>query len=50
LKSLKIPVPPLQRQAKIADHITQIRSQAKQLQQEAKEGLEHVEAMLLGDS
>lgn len=54
LKSLKIPLPPLSVQTEIADHIAQIRSRAKQLQQEAVEGLEQakleVEAMLLGDS
>jgi restriction endonuclease S subunit len=39
-KRLRIPLPPLSIQNEIADHITQIRSRAKQLQQEAKEGLE----------
>jgi len=51
---LSIPLPPLSVQSEIADHITLIRSRAKQLQQEAKEGLEQakraVEAMILGDA
>lgn len=51
---LSIPLPPLSVQTEIADHITLIRSRAKQLQQEAKEGLEQakraVEAMILGDA
>jgi restriction endonuclease S subunit len=53
-KKLQIPLPPLYVQTEIADHIAQIRSRAKQLQQEAVEGLEQVklevEALLLGDS
>jgi type I restriction enzyme S subunit len=53
-KKMSIPLPPLEKQTEIADHIAQIRSRAKQLQQEAKEGLEQakraVEAMLLGDA
>lgn len=54
IKLIKILVPSLQKQAEIVDHIAQIRSRAKQLQQEAKEGLEQakraVEAMILGDA
>ena len=54
IKSFLIPPPPLEKQTEIADHIAQIRSRAKQLQQEAVEGLEQakleVEALLLGDS
>lgn len=54
LAKIKIPLPPRSVQNEIADHITLIRSRAKQLQQEAKEGLEQakraVEAMILGDA
>ena len=54
IQKLLIPLPPLEKQTEIADHITLIRSRAKQLQQEAKEGLEQakreVEAVLLGDA
>ncbi len=54
LKSLMIPVPPLEKQTEIANHITQIRNQAKQLQQQAKAELEQakkeVEAMILGEA
>ncbi len=52
-KSLKIPLPPLEKQNQIAEHISKIRNQAKQLQLEAKTGLEQVkqevETMILGD-
>ncbi len=51
-KSLQIPIPPLQQQTKIAEHITKIRNKVKQLKREAKQGLEQakqeVEAMILG--
>lgn len=47
-----IPIPPLSEQQEIAEHITSMRNQAKQLQAEAKEGLElakaEIEAMILG--
>jgi type I restriction-modification system DNA methylase subunit/restriction endonuclease S subunit len=53
LKTVKIPIPPLEKQNKIAEHITKIREQAKQLQEEAKRELEEakieVEKMILGD-
>ncbi|HLO88488.1 MAG TPA: N-6 DNA methylase, partial [Nostocaceae cyanobacterium] len=52
-KSLVIPLPPLEKQIEIAAHITAIRHQAKQLQQEAEIELEQakkeVEAMILGE-
>ena len=52
-KSLPIVLPPLEKQIEISDHITAIRNQAKQLQQQAKTDLEQakqeVEAMILGD-
>jgi type I restriction-modification system DNA methylase subunit/restriction endonuclease S subunit len=52
-KQLLIPIPPLEKQNKIAEHITKIREQAKQLQEEAKRELEEakieVEKMILGD-
>ncbi|NCR76702.1 MAG: N-6 DNA methylase [Microcystis aeruginosa K13-06] len=52
-KSLPIILPPLEKQIKISEHITAIRNQAKQLQQQAKDDLEkakqEVEAMILGD-
>lgn len=48
----KIPLPPLAKQQEIADRITAIRNQAKQLQAEAKAGLEkakaEIEAIILG--
>jgi restriction endonuclease S subunit len=54
IQKLLIPLPPLEKQTEIADHIAQIRRRAKQLQQEAVEGLEQakleVEALLLGDA
>lgn len=53
LEKIKIPVPPLKKQTEIANHITDIRTQAKALQQQAKAGLEQakneVEAMILGE-
>jgi len=53
IKHIKIPLPPLIEQNKFADHIVELRNQAKQLKQEAKEGLEQakqeVETMILGE-
>ncbi|MGJ0429575.1 restriction endonuclease subunit S [Methylobacter sp.] len=53
LKSIKIPLPPLEKQAEIVKHISQIRAQAKQLQQQAEAELEaakqQVERMILGE-
>jgi len=39
LEKIKIPLPPLEKQTEIADHIRKIRKQAKQLQQQAKDDL-----------
>lgn len=51
-KSLPIPLPPLEKQTEIANHIQGIRAKAKQLQEEAKAILEEakreVEKMILG--
>ncbi|CAC9618530.1 Type I restriction-modification system, specificity subunit S [uncultured Gammaproteobacteria bacterium] len=51
LKSLKIPLPPIEKQNQIAKRISKIRNQVKQLQTEAKNGLEQakheVEIMIL---
>ena len=53
LKSLLIPIPPLQKQNEIATHISQIRNKANTLKQEGKEILEQakqeVEQMILGN-
>ena len=53
LKSLPIPIPPLQKQSEIATHISQIRNKANTLKQEGKEILEQakqeVEQMILGN-
>ncbi len=53
LKSIRIPLPPLEKQQKIVDHITAIRQQAKALQEEGKTILEdakkEVERMILGN-
>ena len=53
LKSLPIPIPPLQKQNEIAAHISQIRSNANILMQQGKEILEQakqeVERMILGN-
>ena len=53
-KSLPIVLPPLQEQLKMANHIAQIRNQAKQLQHQAITGLEQakkeVVAMIIGDA
>ncbi len=52
IKHIKIPVPPIEKQNEIAEHIGQLREQAKQLQFEAIEELENakkeVEAIILG--
>lgn len=52
-KRLCIPLPPIDKQTEIADHITTVRDQAKALQQQAKADLEQakkeVEAMILGE-
>ncbi len=54
IKHIKIPVPPLNKQAEIAKHITEICNQAKQLQLEAIDDLEKVkqdvEALILGET
>ncbi|SMN01591.1 Type I restriction-modification system, specificity subunit S [uncultured Candidatus Thioglobus sp.] len=51
-KSLPVPLPPIEKQTEIANHITKIRNQAKTLQQQAKAELEQakkeVETMILG--
>jgi restriction endonuclease S subunit len=51
VNSLKIPLPPIEKQNQIAKRISKIRDQAKQLQTEAKNGLEQakheVEIMIL---
>lgn len=52
-KSLPVPLPPLEKQQEIANHIESIRNKAKQLQEEAKAILENakqeVEKMILGE-
>jgi len=52
IENLKIPLPPIKKQIQIAEHISQIREQAKQLQAEAITELEQVkqevEVMILG--
>ena len=54
LKAVKIPVPPIAKQTEIATHITQIRTQAKQLQLDAANLLAttkaDIERMILGES
>lgn len=51
-RQIIIPLPPMAKQQKIADHITALRHQAAQLQQEGKEALEkakqEIEQMILG--
>ncbi len=51
-RQIIIPLPPMAKQQEIADHITALRHQAAQLQQEGKEALEkakqEVEQMILG--
>ena len=53
VESIKIPLPPLQKQNEIAVHISKIRNKANALKQEGKETLEQVkqevEQMILGD-
>lgn len=53
IKNFPIPLPPLEKQNQIAEHISLIRKQAKQLQTEAKTGLEQakqeIEAIILGN-
>ena len=52
LEKIKIPLPPIEKQLGIVEHITDIRRRAKQLQQQGKVELEQakkeVEAMILG--
>lgn len=52
-KSMPIPLPPLEKQNEIANHISNLRAQAKQLQEEAKSGLElvkqEIEQLMLGN-
>jgi len=54
VKSILVPVPPIEKQNKIAEHIRQIREQAKQLQKEAVEELDKVkqvvEQIILGNA
>jgi len=54
IKHINIPLPSLEKQTQIANHIVVIRNQAKQLQQQAKTELEQakkqVEAMILGEA
>jgi restriction endonuclease S subunit len=51
---LKIPIPPPEKQTEIANHISALRTQAKQLQQQAAAELEQakqqVEQLILGVS
>ncbi|TWP28275.1 hypothetical protein ETU08_11235 [Apibacter muscae] len=53
IKSIKIPLPPIEKQNEIAEHIQGIRAQAKELQEQAQKILEEakqeVEKMILGD-
>jgi len=53
LGNILIPLPPIEKQTEIANHISAIRSQAKQLQQQAAAELEQakqqVEKMILGE-
>lgn len=50
--NIEIPLPPLEKQNEIAEHIAGIRTQAKDLQQEAEqilaEAKNQVEQMILG--
>ena len=54
LMQLNIPIPPIEKQAEIATHISQIRAAAKQLQDEAAELLTtakaEIERMILGET
>ena len=52
IKHLNIPIPPIEKQKEITDHITQIRQQAQQLKDKTKEALtranQEIEEILLG--
>jgi restriction endonuclease S subunit len=52
IKHIPIPIPPLAKQQEIADHITAIRHQARQLKDQTKTALENaskeIEKILLG--
>ena len=54
IKHVQIPLPPLGKQTEIATHIDSLRTQAKQLQQQAESELHtakrRIEAMLLGEN
>ena len=54
LESIKIPLPPIEKQNEIAAHISQIRAQAKQLQADASRMLAdakaEIERMILGEN
>ena len=54
ISSIKIPLPPPEKQTEIADHISALRTRAKQLQQQAAAELahakQHVEQLILGGS
>jgi type I restriction enzyme S subunit len=53
LKSLKIPLPPIEKQNEIAEHIQSIRTKAKQLREDAANALEkakiEIEKMIIGE-
>ncbi len=53
IRNLQIPLPPLKKQTEIANHISALRTQAKQLQQQAAAELahakQHVEHLILGE-
>ena len=53
MKSIKIPSPPLEKQAEIAAHVGMLLNHAEQLQQQAQAELEkakaEVERMILGE-
>jgi restriction endonuclease S subunit len=53
IRGLKIPLPPIEKQTEIANHIQTLRNQAKQLQQQAqaelKQAKQQVERMILGE-
>lgn len=53
IKQIKIPLPPPEKQTEIANHISALRTQAKQLQQQAADELAHakqqVEQLILGE-
>ena len=53
IRNLQIPLPPPEKQTEIADHISALRTQAKQLQQQAADELAHakqqVEQLILGE-